>query len=78
MNVLIKSKQTLSADFLRYWVELPKRDMMLFCYLLESLEGLGYHSNHNLPQEFLDIDVPFGLQADFEAFVSIAKSLENV
>ncbi len=63
--------------FRTYTVLLESAQMHLFGFLLESIEGLGYHSVGDKPNE-MKVQVSKDLIPEFESFLSTFPNINNV
>lgn len=68
-RIRISGRDELSGGFHRYYVALPKREYHFFGFILESIEGLGYHRESKDRPGCMEVEVPDVLEAEFIALV---------
>jgi hypothetical protein len=64
-QITISARDELTGGFHRYFVALPKREYHFFGFILESIEGLGYHRESKLKPGCMEVEVPSSLELDF-------------
>ncbi len=65
MPILLKTREQITADFLRFRFAVPPNEQMFFGYSIDAIEGIGIHRCPEGSPGTVEVDVPLLLETEF-------------